>query len=165
MNKEVNFSRFVGIAIIVICIIIVVLALMSAIIRNENNDNIIYVDDGLGTMLSIPKSNIVTNYVDIQKDIQTENKIIDFNVKLPKINIETETTESINQKIYNIYKNMYLQISKDETIQKIDIDYSYDYLDDDKILEIIITKKLTRNNKAEETDIKYTYDIQNDAEI
>lgn len=165
MNKEVNFSRFVGIAIVVICIIVVVLALMSAIVKNENRDNIIYVDDGDGTTLSIPKSNVVSNYLDIQKDIQSENTTLSLSVKLPKVNIKTETIDSINEKIYNIYQNVYLEISKDETIQKIDIDYSYDYLDNDKVLEIVITKKITRNDKVEETDIKYTYDIQNDAEI
>ena len=164
MNKEVNFSRFVGIAVVVICIIVVVLALMSAILKNENNDNIIYVDEGEKTTFSIPKSNIVSNYVDIQKDIQTDDKIVDLSVKLPKINIETDTVNSINNKIYMIYQDIYSDILNDTTLQKVEIEYTYDYLNNDTNLEICIVKKLVRADKKEETTIKYTYDIQNDIE-
>ena len=90
MNKEVKFSRFVGIAIVIICIWMVVLALLSAIMQNENSDNMIYVDEGAETNLDIPKSNIITNYVDIQKEIETEKNNVDLKVILPKINIITK---------------------------------------------------------------------------
>ena len=63
MNKEINFSRFVGIAIVVICIFVVVLALLSAIMQSENKDNMVYVENGSGYTLSVPKSNLVLEII------------------------------------------------------------------------------------------------------
>ncbi len=163
MNKEVNFSRFVGIAVVVICIFIVVLALMSAILQNENNDNIVYVDEGTGTTLTIPKSNVVAEYVNIRKEMEIQNKSVNLSVRLPKINIETDTTENINKEIYSIYQNVYSEISNSANIKEVTIDYTYDYLYNDTVLEIAITKMVVMDDgKEDETVSKYTYDIQND---
>jgi len=165
MNKEIKFSRFVGIAIVIICIWVVVLALMSAILKNENNDNMIYVDEGLGINLSIAKSNIISNYIDIDKEIKTEKNNANFNVRLPKINIETEDSKSINDKLYKMYQNVYADILNDNTIQKIDMDYTYEYIDSDNILEITVITKTTKNGKLEEVENKFTYDLVNNKEI
>lgn len=164
MNKEVKFSRFVGIAIVIICILMVVLALLSAIMQNETSDNMIYVDDGSVTMLSIAKSNIISKYVDVEKQIESDNRMVDLKVRLPKINIQTETVNTINDKIYNIYQNIYLEISNDEAIEEVSIDYTYEYLDNDTVLAITVTEKVARNNKVEEIDTKFAYDMKNDVE-
>lgn len=165
MNKEVNFSRFVGIAIVIICIWIVVLALMSAIMKSENNDNLIYVDGGTNTFLSVPKSNIISNYINIEKEIETENGKLEFIVRLPKINIDTNEVNDINNKIYDIYEKTYSTVSESTNAKKIDIDYTYEYLDNDSILEIIIITKTTINNQIEEKQDKIVYDLLNDKAI
>lgn len=165
MNKEVKFSRFVGIAIVLICIWIVVLALLSAIMQNENSDNMIYVDEGFGTTLNIAKSNIISNYIDTQKEIETEKNKVDFTVRLPKINIETEESNKINEKIYKMYQEVYADILSDNAIQKIDIDYTYEYLDNGTILEITVITKTTTNQKIEDVENKFVYDLKNDKEI
>lgn len=165
MNKEVNFSRFLGIAIVVICIWMVTLALMSAMLKNENNDNLIYVDEGLGEDLSIPKSNIISNYIDIEKEITTEQGKVEFKVRLPKINIETDVVSGINDKIYAVYQEAYGQILKNTNIKKIDIDYVYKYLNNDSVIEITVTTKKKTNNTLEEVENKFNYDLKNDKEV
>lgn len=165
MNKEVKYSRFVGIAIVIICIWIVVLALMSAMIKNENNDNMIYVDEGLNTTLDMPKSNIINNYIDMEKEISTESGDVIFKVRLPKINIDTEVVNSINDKIYAIYQEAYGKILKSSNIKKLDIDYIYDYLENDTIIEVTIITKTSINNKIEKVENKFVYDLKNDKEI
>lgn len=165
MNKEVKYSRFVGIAIVIICIWIVVLALMSAMTKNENNDNMIYVDEGLDTILDMPKSNIMSNYIDMEKEITTEKGKAMLKVRLPKINIETKVAQTLNDKIYAIYQEAYGEILKSSNIKKLDIDYIYDYLENDTIIEINIITKTSVNNKTEETENKFVYDLKNDKEI
>ena len=138
---------------------------MSAILKNENNDNMIYVDEGSSSKLSVPKSNIISNYIDMEKEIDTENGTVDVKVRLPKINIDTKVVSTINDKIYDIYQEAYGKILKNSNIQKIDIDYMYEYLDNDNIIEItVITKKII-NNKIEEKENKFTYDIVNNKEV
>lgn len=165
MNKEVKYSRFVGIAIVIICIWIVVLALMSAMTKNENSDNMIYVDEGLDTILDMPKSNIMSNYIDMEKEITTEKGKAMLKVRLPKINIETKVAQILNDKIYAIYQEAYGEILKSSNIKKLDIDYIYDYLENDTIIEINIITKTSVNNKTEETENKFVYDLKNDKEI
>lgn len=165
MNKEVKYSRFVGIAIVIICIWIVVLALMSAMTKNENSDNMIYVDEGLDTILDMPKSNIMSNYIDMEKEITTEKGKAMLKVRLPKINIETKVAQTLNDKIYAIYQEAYGEILKSSNIKKLDIDYIYDYLENDTIIEINIITKTSVNNKTEETENKFVYDLKNDKEI
>ena len=165
MNKEVKFSRFVGIAIIIICIIIAVLSLMSAIWQNENANNIIYLEDDSGTALSIPKSNVVTEYVNTEKNISSEKYVLYIDVRLPKVNIETETTEKLNNDIYSKYQELYNNVTSIENNESIEIDYTYDYLDNDTILEIVITKKTTITGENNTEVTKYIYDIVNDSYI
>jgi len=165
MNKEVKFSRFIGITIVIICIWIVVLALMSAMLKNENNDNMIYVDEGSEASLSIPKSNIIANCIDIEKEVAAESKVVDFKVRLPRINIETDVANSINEKIYSIYQKAYEDILKTSNIQKIDIDYTYEYIDNNTIIEITITTKMTANDKTQQIKDIFAYDLSNDKEV
>lgn len=165
MNREVKFSRFVGIAIVIICIWIVVLALMSAILKSENNDNMIYVDDGKEVILDMPKSNIISNCIDIKKEEITVNGVVEVMIKLPKINIDTEAASNINRKIYSIYEDKYSELLKSADIQKIDIDYAYEYLRNDTIIEITVIIKMIKNNKIEEIENKFSYDIINNKEV
>lgn len=163
MNKEVNFSRFVGLSIVLICVIIVVLALMSAIMQNENATNVIYVEDISGTKFSIPKSNIVTEYINTEKSITSEKNTLQVKVRLPKININTESVESLNVEIYKIYQDMYNYASSIQNDETIEIDYTYRYLNKDTILEITIVKKSIVLGKEEKESIKYLYDVVSDS--
>ena len=163
MNKEVNFSRFVGLSIVLICVIIVVLALMSAIMQNENATNVIYVEDISGTKFSIPKSNIVTEYINTEKSITSEKNTLQVKVRLPKININTESVESLNVEIYKIYQDMYNYASSIQNDETIEIDYAYRYLNKDTILEITIVKKSIVLGKEKKQSIKYLYDVVNDS--
>jgi len=165
MNKEVKFSRFVGIAIVIIAVWIVVLALMSAILKNENNDNMIYVDEGKGIKLSIPKSNIISNDMDIQKDVEFNENMVELDVRLPKINIDTQMANNINDNIYKLYQEVYSKALNDNNIEKIEMDYTYKYLENDTIVEIVVITKIKVNNKIEQIENKFIYDIMNDKEI
>ena len=165
MNKEINFSRFVGIAIIVICIFVVVLALLSAIMQSENKDNMVYVENGSGYTLSVPKSNLVLEIINIEKEIDANNNKVNLKVRLPKINIETDVVDKINNEIYDIYQNIYDEVLKEESIEKINIDYSYEYEKNDTILEITIKKEVTKDNKTEEQIFKFSYDLVNNVKI
>lgn len=165
MNKEVNFSRFVGIAVVIICIWIVVLALMSAIMKNENSDNLIYVDDGIDISLDIPKSNIISNHINTEEKVDIENGISEISARLPKINIDTNEVRNINNKINDIYENAYLNVSKATEVKRVEIDYTYEYVDNDSVLEITITTKTIINNKLEEKQDKFIYDLLKDKQI
>lgn len=165
MNKEINFSRFVGIAIVVICIFVVVLALLSAIMQNENKDNMVYVENGSGYTLSVPKSNLVLEIINIEKEIDANNNKVDLKIRLPKINIETEVVDKINNEIYDIYQNIYDEVLKEQSIKKINIDYSYEYVKNDTILEITIKKEVTKYNKTEEQIFKFSYGLVNNEKI
>jgi len=165
MNKEVNFSRFVGIAIVIICMIIAVLSLMSAIMQRENANNVIYVEDTESTVFNIPKSNVVSEYVNIEKDISSEEHVLHIKVRLPKVNIETEQVEKMNNDIYNEYQGLYNYAMSIENNENIEMDYTYDYLDNDSILKITITRNSTIDEKEENTVTKFSYDILNDSYI
>lgn len=165
MNKEVKFSRFVGVAFLIICIWIVVLALLSAIMQNENSDNMIYVDEGSKIDLGMPKSNIISNLIDFKKEITTESGVVDVKVRLPKINIETEAASSINEKIYKIYQDVYADILTNNTIQKIYVDYTYEYLDNDAAVEIIVVTNKYKKDTMEQVENKFMYDLDNDKVI
>ena len=161
MNEDIKFSRFIGFTTLLMCLIVVILALMAAIAQNENATNIIYVDDGNGVKLDIPKSNVVTEHVNIKKDIKAGEHTLTIDVRVPKINLNKAAAEIINEKIYNEYQELYsyaLSITNDEYIT---LDYSYDYLNDDTILEIIISKKSVVDKKETSQNITYKYDIVN----
>ena len=163
MSKEDKFNVLIGIGIFVICIVIVILALMSAIKATENNDNVIYIDNGNGTFLSVPKSNLITQKVNIKKDLSGPNGTLHIDVKLPCININTDATKAINDQIYQKYQYLYkyaTEITEDTSIK---LDYSYDYLDKEGILNIVINEK--RSNETGNKllkEIKYTYNVLND---
>ena len=165
MNKDRRFSVFVGFGILLICIIIVIMALVSAIKQNENANNIIYIDDGSGTSLGIPKSNVVTEYINTEKIIESNDYTLYVKVRLPKINIETKTIEKMNNDIYTNYQELYNYVTTISSNENMEIYYTYDYLDNDRFLEVLITKKRTVNGKEENTVIKYTYDISNDSYV
>lgn len=165
MNKEVNFSRFVGIGILLICVVVVILALGSAIIQNENANNIIYVEDFKVTTLSIAKSNVVTEYVDTEKTITSGKYALYVKVRLPKVNIQTEQIEKMNKEIYNEYQELYNYAMSITNNESIEIDYTYEYLNDDRFLEIVIEKGNTVEGKEEITTAKYKYDIVNDSYV
>lgn len=165
MNKDINFSRFVGIAIIIICIFIVVLALLSAIVQDKNKDNMVYVESGSDYTLSVPKSNLVLENINTENEIDVNNNKVRLKVRLPKINIETEIVDKINNEIYDIYQGIYEEVVKEKSIDKIVIDYSYEYKENDSILEITIKKEIVKDNKTEEKIFKFSYDLKNDLRI
>lgn len=162
MNKEANFSRFIGIGIVLICIIISVLAFGMAVIRNQNANNIVYIEDSSETMFDLPKSNVVTESVNTEKNILSDNHTLYFKVRLPKVNIETETVKKLNSEIYAYYQEVYSYAMTISGNEKLEIDYTYAYLNNDTILEIIINKKSILEEKETNSIIKYKYDIVND---
>ena len=165
MNKEVKFSRFVGIAVVIICVWIVVLALMSAITKNQNNDNMIDVDEGTGITLSVPKSNIISDYIDTQKDVTSEKGKVEVKVRLPKLNMDTSVAKNINERIYSLYQDTYAKILNTNNIQKIDIDYDYEYINHDTVIKITVITKATIDSKTESQENKFFYDLKNDEEF
>ncbi len=165
MNKINKFNIIIGILVIVICIFIAIMAFKAAVLRNQNADNIIYVDSGVGSLLTIPKSNLISQYVNIQKDISGENGVLHIDVKLPKININTDVVDEINEKIYAIYQELYsyaMTIQRDESI---DINYTYEYIDKEHKLIINIEENKTANDGTTKTTKTFMYDAQNNKEI
>ena len=162
MNKVNKFNVIVGILIVVICIIISFMAYMAAKTRNQNLDNVIYIDSGNGYNLSVPRSNLVTKYVNVKKDINSENGVLHIDVSLPRVNIDTETIEKINSEIYNKYQEIYnyaLSVEGDESIL---CTYDYDYIDREHKLVIVIKEEKTKLGSSTKIETKYVYDVKND---
>lgn len=162
MNKVNKFNVIVGILIIVICIIISFMAYMAAKTRNQNLDNVIYIDSGNGYNLSVPRSNLVTKYVNVKKDINAEKGVLHINLSLPRVNIDTETIEKINSEIYNKYQEIYnyaLSVEGDESIL---CTYDYDYIDREHKLVIVIKEEKTKLGSSTKIETKYVYDVKND---
>ena len=158
MRNEDKYSIFIGLSFLAICIVIVILAFKSAIMINKNADNVIYIDNGTGTMLTIPKSNLVKEHINIEKDIAGEKGILSIKVKLPMINIETENAKNLNNSMYAIYQELYkyaLEIDENESVK---VGYTYDYDDKTGILKIIISEQ--KNNSVK--GFEYKYDVLND---
>ncbi len=163
MNKEVKFSIFIGVACIVLCSTLVILALMSAILKDENINNIVGVDEGSNQELSVPKSNLVTEYMNTEKEVSSGLYNLKFKVRLPKVNLETTQIQAMNSEMYRIYQDMFDYASNITDNEKIEIDYTYDYIDNDTKIEIIISKKSITDTKENVTVIKYIYDIEKDS--
>ena len=162
MNKQNNFNIFVGIAIISICIVVVLLALMSALVKNENANNVIYIEDSSKTTLDMPKSNVVTEYINLEKTISNDKYNLELKVRLPRININTAEANKLNSEIYSVYSSIYEYASNITSSQKLEISYSYEFTKNDKKLEILITKKKLINDESETVVTKYIYDIVHD---
>lgn len=162
MNKVNKFNVIVGILIVVICIIISFMAYMAAKTRNQNLDNVIYIDSGNGYNLSVPRSNLVTKYVNVKKDINSENGVLHIDVSLPRVNIDTETIEKINSEIYNKYQEIYNYALSVEGNESILCTYDYDYIDREHKLVIVIKEEKTKLGSSTKTETKYVYDVKND---
>lgn len=161
MNKVNKFNVIVGILIVVICIIISFMAYMAAKTRNQNLDNVIYIDSGNGYNLSVPRSNLVTKYVNVKKDINSENGVLHIDVSLPRVNIDTETIEKINSEIYNKYQEIYNYALSVEGNESIVCTYDYDYIDREHKLVIVIKEEKTKLGSSTKTETKYVYDVKN----
>lgn len=161
MNKVNKFNVIVGILIVVICIIISFMAYMAAKTRNQNLDNVIYIDSGNGYNLSVPRSNLVTKYVNVKKDINSENGVLHIDVSLPRVNIDTETIEKINSEIYNKYQEIYNYALSVEGNESILCTYDYDYIDREHKLVIVIKEEKTKLGSSTKTETKYVYDVKN----
>ncbi len=162
MNKVNKFNVIVGILIVVICIIISFMAYMAAKTRNQNLDNVIYIDSGNGYNLSVPRSNLVTKYVNVKKDINSENGVLHIDVSLPRVNIDTETIEKINSEIYNKYQEIYNYALSVEGNESILCTYDYDYIDREHKLVIVIKEEKTKLGSSTKIETKYVYDVKND---
>ena len=165
MNKEVKFSIFVGVAFIIICSTLVILALMSAILKSENINNIVDVDEGSKQELSVPKSNLVSEHVNTENEISSGEYTLKFKIRLPKVNLETSQIEKMNNEMYNIYQDLFEYAANITNNEKIEIDYTYNYINNDTKLEILINKKSVVDTQENITAHKYIYDIRNDSYI
>lgn len=98
--------------------------------------------------------------------MQEENqKQYNLNVNLPKINIDTETTKTINNEIINTYATKLLNILKDAQNHTV---YNVDYITytNENILSIIIKCTLKEGSNPQRLIIQtYNYDIENDKQI
>lgn len=162
MNKINKFNVTIGILIVVLCIVISFMAFMSAKVMNENLDNVIYIDTGSGYSLSIPKSNLVTKFVEVEKDIVTENGTLHIDVKLPKINIDTDNINKINEEIYDKYQELYNYALLVEGKESIKYTYTYDYIDKEHKLIVVVKEEKTKDENVVKTETKYEYDVKND---
>lgn len=162
MNK---FNVTIGILILLLCLAISTMALMSAFSKNESANNIIYVDNGSTYSLNIPKSNLISEQINIKKDIIGEKSVLSIDVRLPKINIQTDVVQNINKEIYTIYQELYnyaLSLEKDE---KIRVDYTYDYIEDKNQIALIIKETKEIDGKNTVSEKTYIYDFKKDAKI
>lgn len=165
MNKINKFNVTIGILILVLCLVISFMAYMSAKVTSNNMDNVVYIDTGSGYSLPVPKSNLVTKYIEVEKDINGENGILHISVKLPKINIDTEVVNGINEQIYAKYQELYnyaLSIDGDESIS---YTYDYDYTDREHKLAIVIKEEKKKDGNITKTETKYEYDVENNEMI
>lgn len=161
MNKINKFNVTIGILILVLCLVISFMAYMSAKVTSNNMDNVVYIDTGSGYSLPVPKSNLVTKYIEVEKDITGENGILHISVKLPKINIDTEVVNGINEQIYAKYQELYnyaLSIDGNESIL---YTYDYDYIDREHKLAIVIKEEKKKDGNITKTEIRYEYDVEN----
>lgn len=147
MNKINKFNVTIGILILVLCLVISFMAYMSAKVTSNNMDNIVYIDTGSGYSLPVPKSNLVTKYIEVEKDITGENGILHISVKLPKINIDTEVVNGINEQIYAKYQELYNYALSIDGNESISYTYDYDYIDREHKLAIVIKEEKKKRRK------------------
>lgn len=161
MNKINKFNVTIGILILVLCLVISFMAYMSAKVTSNNMDNVVYIDTGSGYSLPVPKSNLVTKYIEVEKDITGENGILHISVKLPKINIDTEVVNGINEQIYAKYQELYNYALSIDGNESISYTYDYDYIDKEHKLAIVIKEEKKKGGNITKTETKYEYDVEN----
>lgn len=161
MNKINKFNVTIGILILVLCLVISFMAYMSAKVTSNNMDNVVYIDTGSGYSLPVPKSNLVTKYIEVEKDITGENGILHISVKLPKINIDTEVVNGINEQIYAKYQELYNYALSIDGNESISYTYDYDYIDREHKLAIVIKEEKKKDGNITKTETKYEYDVEN----
>lgn len=161
MNKINKFNVTIGILILVLCLVISFMAYMSAKVTSNNMDNVVYIDTGSGYSLPVPKSNLVTKYIEVEKDITGENGILHISVKLPRINIDTEVVNGINEQIYAKYQELYNYALSIDGNESISYTYDYDYIDREHKLAIVIKEEKKKDGNITKTETKYEYDVEN----
>lgn len=165
MNKINKFNVTIGILILVLCLVISFMAYMSAKVTSNNMDNVVYIDTGSGYSLPVPKSNLVTKYIEVEKDITGENGILHISVKLPKINIDTEVVNGINEQIYAKYQELYNYALSIDGNESISYTYDYDYIDREHKLAIVIKEEKKKDGNITKTETRYEYDVENNEMI
>lgn len=161
MNKINKFNVTIGILILVLCLVISFMTYMSAKVTSNNMDNVLYIDTGSGYSLPVPKSNLVTKYIEVEKDITGENGILHISVKLPKINIDTEVVNGINEQIYAKYQELYNYALSIDGNESISYTYDYDYIDREHKLAIVIKEEKKKDGNITKTETRYEYDVEN----
>lgn len=165
MNKINKFNVTIGILILVLCLVISFMAYVSAKVTSNNIDNIVYIDTGSGYSLPVPKSNLVTKYIEVEKDITGENGILHISVKLPKINIDTEVVNGINEQIYAKYQELYNYALSIDGNECISYAYDYDYIDKEHKLVVVIKEEKKKDGNITKTETRYEYDVENNEMI
>ena len=107
---------------------------------------------------STNKENIVSLALDFNK---SEEGKYDIKANFPKINIENENVEEINEEIINIFGEKILDIINNNTsYTKYNLDYAT-FINND-ILSLVLKVDLKDGNNPKRTMIQtYNYDIQN----
>lgn len=179
-KKQMNWRKIFVISIVVICILSINLAVFLTIIEKEDKSDLpeeVIVDTVALTenfesifdnSLDYQKTGIAVNKIDQNKEIiytqyQKEEKKenqYDISINIPRLNINNENANKINEEINNIFYNKINSILIQNGSVKTIYTVSYKAYINDNILSLIIRSTLKEDNNAQRLIIKtYNYNL------
>lgn len=168
-----NKKILIAIIATILVLLIVLVTTIFIVIKNKNkneteNNNIVEekIDkEKLETDFKQPFLNEETEYVKIRTNV--EKSIVgkyDVQAYIPKIDIEGEEAENINNEIYRLAANIINEAAKVEKYSKYDMEYT-SFVNND-ILSLVVRFTVKEEDNPRRIIIKtYNYDLKEDKQI